>query len=236
MASGGFVAYYRVSTARQGASGLGLDAQRTAVQTYLNGGQWNIVAEFTEVESGRNSDRPALAQALAAARVHHVPLVVAKVDRLTRSQGFLAKLLDAGVDVRFCDLPKIEGPTGRFMLQQLAAVAELEAGLISSRTKAALAAAKARGRRLGGDRGNFHLVSGDGRAAGRAAVAARVKAKQADLLPIVTDLQAKGITSLNGLAKALTDHRIPTAKGSSEWSAVQVLRLLKGQSKRQALG
>ena len=153
MAVGGFVAYYRVSTARQGRSGLGLDAQRAAVAAYLNGGNWKIIGEFTEVESGRRSDRPELDKALALARVHRAPLVVAKVDRLTRSVAFLSRLLESGADVRFADLPQIEGPTGRFMLTQLAAVAEIEAGLISARTKAALAAAKARGRKLGGDRG-----------------------------------------------------------------------------------
>jgi DNA invertase Pin-like site-specific DNA recombinase len=150
---GGFIAYYRVSTGKQGRSGLGIEAQRQAVANYLNGGNWRIVAEFTEIESGKRSDRPALEKALAAARVHQVPLVVAKVDRLTRSVAFLSRLLEAGVDVRFADLPAIEGPTGRFMLQQMAAVAELEAGMISARTKAALAAAKRRGVKLGGDRG-----------------------------------------------------------------------------------
>src|SRR5450432_3500931 len=107
-ASAKFVAYYRVSTERQGRSGLGLDAQRAAIETYLNGGKWRIVAEFTEIESGRRSDRPELDRALAAARLHRCPLVVSKVDRLTRSVSFLSRLLDAGVDVRFADLPQIE--------------------------------------------------------------------------------------------------------------------------------
>src|SRR5688572_30733306 len=152
MAEGSFVAYYRVSTAKQGASGLGLAAQQEAVRHYLDGGNWSLVAEFTEVESGKRSDRPALDTALAKARLHRVPLVVAEVDRLTRSLSFLTRLLDSGVDVRFCDLPKIEGPTGRFILQQMASVAELEAGFISDRTRKALKAAKARGRKLGGNR------------------------------------------------------------------------------------
>src|SRR4051812_3328158 len=103
--SGGFVAYYRVSTGRQGKSGLGIEAQREAVANYLNGGDWRIVSEFTEVESGKRSDRPELDKALAAARVHRVPLVVSKVDRLTRSVAFLSRLMEAGVDVRFADLP-----------------------------------------------------------------------------------------------------------------------------------
>jgi DNA invertase Pin-like site-specific DNA recombinase len=134
-------------------------AQREAVSNYLNGGDWRIIGEFTEVESGRRSDRPELEKALAAARVHRVPLVVAKVDRLTRSVAFLSRLLEAGV-VRFADLPALEGPTGRFMLQQMCAVAELEAGFISDRTKRALAAAKARGKRLGRQSWRGHQQSG----------------------------------------------------------------------------
>jgi DNA invertase Pin-like site-specific DNA recombinase len=95
------IAYYRVSTSKQGQSGLGLEAQRQAVMNYLNGGDWQIVAEFTEVESGRRSNRPELDKALAAARVHQCPLVVSKVDRLTRSVAFISRLLEAEVDVRF---------------------------------------------------------------------------------------------------------------------------------------
>jgi hypothetical protein len=123
------VAYYRVSTDRQGKSGLGLEAQRAAVVAYLNGGDWQIVGNFTETESGKRSDRPELDKALAAARLHRCPLVVSKVDRLTRSVAFLSRLLEAGVDVRFADLPQNEGATGRFLLQQMVAVAELEADL-----------------------------------------------------------------------------------------------------------
>ncbi|SNT56447.1 Site-specific DNA recombinase [Tardiphaga sp. OK246] len=218
-----FVAYYRVSTRKQGVSGLGLEAQRAAVEGYLNGGSWKIVAEFTEIESGRRSDRPALEEALAAARVHQAPLVVAKVDRLTRSVAFLSKLLEAGVDVRFADLPSIEGPTGRFMLQQMASVAELEAGLISSRTKAALAAAKARGKRLGGHRGI--KLSEQSQAAGRAAQANRAKQRATDLAPLLSQLTAEGITSASAVARALTERGIPTARGGNKWTALQVLRV-----------
>src|SRR5258706_15803829 len=128
--TGRFVAYYRVSTSKQGNSRLGLEAQREAVANYLNGGKWKLVGEFEEIESGKRSDRPELDKALAACRLHRAPLVVAKVDRLTRSVAFLSRLLESGVDVLFCDLPTIEGPTGRFMLQQMASVAELEAGMI----------------------------------------------------------------------------------------------------------
>lgn len=225
MGSQNFVAYYRVSTAKQGAGGLGIDAQKAAVATYLNGGPWKIVSEYTEVESGRRGDRPALEQALTAARLHQAPLVVAKVDRLTRSVAFLSKLLEAGVDVRFADLPAIEGPTGRFMLQQMAAVAELEAGLISARTKAALAAAKARGKQLGGDRGA--RLSNDARKAGREYQSRRAQLRANDLAPLLRGLQGQGITSAAGLATALTDRGIPSARGGLRWTATQVARVLR---------
>jgi len=221
---GGFIAYYRVSTGKQGRSGLGIEAQRQAVANYLNGGDWRIVAEFTEIESGKRSDRPALEKALAAARVHQVPLVVAKVDRLTRSVAFLSRLLEAGIDVRFADLPAIEGPTGRFMLQQMAAVAELEAGMISARTKAALAAAKRRGVKLGGDRGA--RLTAKARAAGRAVLQAQARARAIDLAPTIKELQAAGYESLRAIAAALDNRGIPAVRGGN-WSAVQVARLLE---------
>src|SRR5919201_780073 len=182
---GGFLAYYRVSTDKQGENGLGIEAQRQAVENYLNGGNWRIVGEFVEVESGRRSDLPELDKALAATRGRQVPLGVAKVDRLTRSVAFLSRLLEAGVDVRFADLPMIEGATGKFLLQQMAAVAELEAGMISARTKAALAAAKRRGKKLGGDRGA--RLTAKARAAGRAVLMARAQERAS-----IKELQAAG--------------------------------------------
>ena len=140
-----YISYLRVSTEGQRSSGLGLDAQRRTVADFLNGGSWELIAEYVEAESGRKRDRPELEAALSACRIHNATLIVAKVDRLTRSSAFLHKLLEARVEIMFCDLPEITGPTGKFMLNQMAAVAELEAGMISQRTKAALAAAKARG-------------------------------------------------------------------------------------------
>ncbi|TXN00570.1 recombinase family protein [Methylobacterium sp. WL64] len=224
MAKGDFISYLRVSTERQGRSGLGVEAQREAVTRYLNGGNWRIIAEHVEVESGRNNARPALDAALAEARLHRVPLVVAKVDRLTRSVAFLSRLLESGVEVRFCDLPQIEGPAGRFMLNQMAAVAELEAGMISARTKAALQAAKARGQKLGGHRGQTMAPAVI--EAGRAARAAKVDARTADLAPIVAKLQADGVATAAGIARALTDRGIPTSRGGTTWQVVQVQRLL----------
>ena len=134
---GKFVSYYRVSTDRQGRSGLGLDAQKEAVQQRLDGGRWQLVAEFVEIESGRRAKRPQLDTALAACKKHKAKLVVAKLDRLSRNVSFLLKLIDSGVEVLFAE--------GLFMLTTMASVAELEAGLISERTNAALKAAEARG-------------------------------------------------------------------------------------------
>jgi DNA invertase Pin-like site-specific DNA recombinase len=126
--------------------------------------------------------------------------------------------------VRFADLPQIEGPTGRFMLQQMASVAELEAGLISSRTRAALAAAKARGVKLGGNRGA--VISRQAWVIGRAAQTARTKARAGDLAPILAELRNAGVTTLAAIAQALTHRRIPTARGLSGWSPTQVKRVL----------
>jgi len=246
--TGKFICYYRVSTGKQGKSGLGIEAQREAVKAFLNGGDWSIVAEYTEVESGKRSDRPAFDQALAAARLHRAALVVSKVDRLTRSVSFLSRLLDAGVDVRFADLPQIEGATGKFMLQQMVAVAELEAGLISKRTKDALAAAKKRGKQLGGRRYKFErnakreivydtkgkpIRTKEVANGSEAARAASLRARQqrsdqraADIAPTVKALQAAGTTSLRAIATALNERNIPTSRGEGRWSATQVMRVL----------
>jgi len=223
--TGKFVAYYRVSSVRQGKSGLGLDAQRQAVATYLNGGDWKIVEEFTEVESGKNSARPALEQALAVARLHRAAVVVSKMDRLTRSVPFLNRLLEANVDVRFADLPQIEGATGRFMVQMMVSVAELEAGMISKRTKDTLAQAKKRGVKLGGYRGS--KPTSKMRARSTVVVQARANARATDLAPTIRNLQADGCTSLRAIAAKLNDAGIPTARGQGIWSAVQVARILE---------
>jgi DNA invertase Pin-like site-specific DNA recombinase len=146
---GKFVAYYRVSTDQQGQSGLGLAAQREAVRQRLNGGPWELVQEFTEVESGKRTKRPQLLEALAACKKHKAKLIVAKLDRLSRNVQFLLTLLKGGVEVLFCDMPDVTGAMGRFVLTSMASVAELEAGLVSERTKAGLAVAKQRGVKLG---------------------------------------------------------------------------------------
>jgi DNA invertase Pin-like site-specific DNA recombinase len=159
MAEGTFIAYYRVSTEKQGRSGLGLDAQRKAVDDYLNGGKWDLAAEFTEIESGKNSDRPALAKALQACRVYGARLVIAKLDRLSRDAHFLLGLEKAGVDFVAADMPH----ANRLTVGIMAMVADEERRMISARTKAALAEAKKRGKKLGGFRGN--VITPEARAA-----------------------------------------------------------------------
>jgi len=227
MANGKFVSYLRVSTGRQGRSGLGLDAQRKAVADYLNGGDWRLVAEVVEVETGKREDWPKLAEALALCRLHNAALIIGKLDRLARNTRFLLSIVEGTGEagVVFCDLPSVPaGPVGKFIVTQMAAVAELEGGLISQRTKAALEAAKARGRKLGGNRGV--KLAPAAQEAGRAAQAARSQARAADLAPVLRALREAGVTSLGGIARALKDRGIPTARGGSEWTPVQVSRVL----------
>jgi len=223
MASGDFVSYIRVSTRSQGESRLGLEAQQRAINVYLNGGDWRIIQEFVEVESGRKSDRPVLAQALAHASLYRIPLIVAKVDRLTRSAAFLQTILESGVDVRFCDLPKIEGAVGRFLLQQMASVAELEAGMISARTKAALQSVKERGQTLGGFRG--YTPSSDDRAEGRKVNTDRANTYAQRIAETITSIRAEGITTLRDIAQALNEKGLPTQRGG-KWQPTQVQRVL----------
>lgn len=218
MAEGAFVAYSRVSTARQGKSGLGLEAQREAVTSYLNGGNWSLVAEFTEVESGKRSDRPELAKAFQACRVYGAKLVIAKLDRLSRDAHFLLGLEKAGVDFVAADMPH----ANRLTVGIMAMVADEERRMISQRTKAALAAAKKRGVKLGGDRGV--RLSRAARKAGREAQVTRANERAADLAPIIHELKRGGVASLSSIARALTERRIPTPRGGSQWTATQIAR------------
>jgi DNA invertase Pin-like site-specific DNA recombinase len=221
MAKGAFISYLRVSTARQGASGLGLEAQRKAVMDHLNGGRWDLIAECVEVESGKRSDRPKLAEALRLCRLHNATLIIAKIDRLARNVAFISNLMESGVDFVAVDFPT----ANRLTVHILAAVAEHEAAMISRRTKDALAMAKARGVKLGGHRGTIPPKY----AAERSLKArqATAKSRAADLKPIIAELNAEGIASLNAVARALTDRRIPTARGASTWTPMQVARVLQ---------
>lgn len=220
MAAGKFVSYIRVSTVRQAASGLGLEAQQEAVRSYLNGGSWQLVAEVVEIESGKRSDRPKLAEALRLCRLHGATLVIAKLDRLARNVHFISSLMEAGVDFIAVDFPQ----ANRLTIHILAAVAEHEAAAISARTTAALAAAKARGVVLGGDRGNFAQIASLGPLRSRKVRSEKAGRRAADVLPVIEDIRAGG-TSLRGIAAELTARGIPAPRGG-EWSAVQVSRVL----------
>src|SRR3982751_2868685 len=163
MAKGRYVSYLRVSTDRQGRSGLGLDAQRKAVEDFLYGGPWDLIAEFVEVESGKRDDRPKLAEALALCRLRNATLVIAKLDRLSRDAHFLLGLEKAGVDFVAADMPT----ANRLTVGIMAMVADEERRMISKRTKDALAAARARGVKLGGNRGP--VISAEARGVSRKA-------------------------------------------------------------------
>ena len=215
-----FVAYYRVSTKRQGVSRLGLEAQQEAVRSYLNGGSWTLTAEVVEVESGKRSDRPKLAEALRLCRLHKATLVIAKLDRLARNVAFVSALMEAGVDFVAVDFPQ----ANRLTVHILAAVAEHEAKAISERTTAALARAKARGVKLGGDRGHMPAIAAQGHAASLVVRQGRAKDRATDLMPLIIDIRASGATTLRAVANVLNERGIPTARGG-KWSPVQVMRV-----------
>jgi DNA invertase Pin-like site-specific DNA recombinase len=217
-----YVAYYRVSTTRQGRSGLGLDSQKHAVREYLSGRRGRHIAEHVEIESGRNNARPQLQLALAACRVHGATLIVAKLDRLSRNAAFLLTLRDSAVEFVAADMPD----ANRLTVGILAMIAEHEAEAISARTKAALAAAKRRGVRLGNP---AHLDKKGARARGTTASAliraARSQQRAADLSPSIAALRAAGATSLRSLARGLNSEAIPAPRGGA-WTAPQVQRML----------
>jgi DNA invertase Pin-like site-specific DNA recombinase len=208
---GRFVAYFRVSTDRQGKSGLGLDAQREAVLDYLDGGNWQLVGEFTEVESGKRSDRPQLAAALVACKKHKAKLVIAKLDRLSRNLAFIAALMDSGVEFIAVDNPH----ANKLTVHILAAVAQHEREMIAQRTKDALQAAKARGVTLGNPR------LAEARDKANAASMAAADTFAANVRPIIEQIRASGVQSLRGVARALTARGIKTARGGT-WTPVQV--------------
>ena len=222
------VTYIRVSTASQGKSGLGIEAQREALARFAEAEGAVIVAEHVEVETGKGADaldrRPKLAAALATARRHKCAVAVAKLDRLSRDVAFISGLMAQRVPFIVAELGADADP---FMLHLYAALAEKERSLISTRTKAALAAAKARGTVLGGFRG--HKIDATAQAAGVAAVKAQAAARAADALPIVLELQASGLTSLRAIADGLNARGITTPRGGL-WSAVQVSRVIERQA------
>jgi DNA invertase Pin-like site-specific DNA recombinase len=212
---GKFVAYFRVSTDRQGKSGLGLEAQRRAVLDYLNGGRWSLEQEFIEIESGKHSDRPQLMAALESCRKRKARLVIAKLDRLSRNLAFIATLMESGVEFVAVDNPH----ANKLTVHILAAVAQHEREMISERTKAALQAAKRRGTRLG----NPQLD----KAAKRGAAAVKANARQfaANVLPIIEEIERGGITSHNAIAAKLNERNVHGGNASREPEALAGLFL-----------
>lgn len=216
-----FIAYYRVSTKRQGISGLGLDAQKGAVAGYLAEVHGQLVAEFCEIEHGtrRGNNRPVLAEAMKQCRIHRATLIIAKLDRLARSVHFVSGLMESGVEFVACDYPT----ANRLTIHIIAAMAEHEAQLISERTKVALAAAKRRGTILGGARDSSTCRKG-AKQSGKVR-AEHAQRRAADLLPVIAAIKAEGSTSLHQIAAGLNQRGIPAARGGM-WSATQVSRTL----------
>ena len=215
MSQSSIVTYLRVSTQKQGQSGLGLEAQRKAVEDYLNGGDWNILEELVEVESGKNSKRPKLLEAIELCKASGAKLVVAKIDRLTR---------DAGIDFIAADMPE----ANRLTIGIMALVAEQEREAISKRTKAALAAAKARGKQLGAYRdGVFVGRRGTPEDAERAREArtALFQARMVNITPLLGRIDPESVLSLRAIAERLNDMNVPTVTGKGGWSANSVRRL-----------
>jgi len=210
------IAYYRVSTKQQSDSGLGLEAQKAAVEAYARQAGARILSSYREVESGKLAERPELAKALAHARRSKATLVVAKLDRLARNVAFLSALMRSGVDFVCCDNPH----ANKLTIHILAAVAEDEAERISARTKAALQAAKARGVKLGSARPDHWKGREKARLAGLARgrlVAAKVVSKAAneayaDLAPMMTEWRTEG-TTLEGIAERLNAEGHTTRRG-----------------------
>lgn len=208
-----YIAYFRVSTERQGQSGLGLEAQQAAVKQYAD----SITHSFTEIESGKDNDRPQLAAAIALCKRTGAALLIAKIDRLSRQAAFLLTLRDSGVQIVAADMPH----AGTLEFGIRAVVAQHEREEISRRTKAALQAAKARGVKLGCPTPEI------GSAAGIAVIQARASEYAARLAPIVADIKRAGCTTLREIAAALQARGIATPRGGSNWAPSQVRNLLE---------
>jgi len=222
------IAYYRVSTQRQGRSGLGLEAQQAAIERFADTENYEILAAFTEVETGKGSDaldrRPRLAEALAMARRERCPVIVAKLDRLSRDVAFISGLMAQRVPIIVAELGADADP---FMLHLYAALAEKERRLISERTRAALAGRKVKGTRLGNPTNAAEAAS-----LGRQVTQGQADRFAASILPIIATIQCSGITSYRGIAQALDTRGVRTARGGT-WQVSNVRNILARLSAEQ---
>lgn len=223
--------YYRVSTTKQGRSGLGLDAQRTAIKAFCSARGCEPLGEYIEVESGKRDDRPELNKALHHAKVTGATLVIAKLDRLSRNLAFLATLQDAGTKFLAADMPEANELTIHIM----AAMAQAERKAISKRTKEALAAAKARGQKLGNPMGAKAFGAYRGNGAAVEAIKVRAKAFALDVMPIVESIRSEGHSTLRAIAGELNTRGIVTARGG-KWAPQSVSDLLKLADRAAAPG
>lgn len=226
--SGKLVAYYRVSTKKQGMSGLGLEAQRAAVLDYAKRTGGTVAKEYVEVETGKRADRPELGKALAHARRSQALLCVAKIDRLARNVAFTSALMDSGVDFVACDNPT----ANRLTIHILVAVAEDEARRISERTKAALAAYIARGGRLGNPSNLTPAHAKRGRVLAVQALKDKADQAYADLYPVLTAKREEGL-SLQAIADHLNSEGYVTRRGRP-WNPMQVRAVLARGARLQA--
>jgi len=221
-----YVAYYRVSTAKQGQSGLGLEAQKKAVTDYLNGGEWEVIGEYIEVESGKNSDRPELKEAIKMCKLTGAKLLVAKFDRLSRNLHFITGLMESKVPFTACDMPEATELTIHIM----ASMAQHEAKMISQRTKSALQAAKDRGVKLGTHREGAHQFNRDHAVEG-SKISVEVRQAKADeyareIYTYIEPLQQQGL-SLNAIARSLNSTALKTPRGKQgKWTPTTVKNIL----------
>jgi DNA invertase Pin-like site-specific DNA recombinase len=222
------VVYYRVSTRQQKRSGLGLLAQQDSAHRYMNANPGRLLAELTEIESGRLTDRPQLKEALRFCRVYDAKLIIARLDRLARSVAVIAELLESDVDFVAADIPL----ANRFTIHILAAVAEYEARLISERTKAAFAAAKARGRTFGNPRPETHRSSDLARRARVKAERERSKKRAQDFAPLLCQLRDQGHT-INEIARHLTALGVQRPRGGTAWASSTVRRMFEHAGERK---
>lgn len=215
------VGLYRVSTAEQGQSGLGLDAQRASVRGFVAAQGWQLVGEFEDIASGKDDRRPGFQGALLRCRQLGAVLVAARLDRITRRAHTLSQLLEEGVSLRAADMPGADD----LMLRIYAAMAQKERELIGERTRAALAAAKARGRALGGDRG-WRPAAGPNAAAAAQARSQRAVQAAHRLALTMEALQGAGPLSHAALARALNAQGVPTPRGSAAWTHTTLARVM----------